>query len=137
LQSDSDLGLDRIIIGAHTVLRRIEQAGRQQSLNVRVHVAVVAPQRLGQRTHTRHFVPAYVTQQLHALSGQDTDERIPTLERQKAFLKFLAALGAMPGVDKAPRGFSPRVSQYGAFPNHLKSRAIPVRPGPASAPEKC
>src|ERR1700722_6590574 len=68
-------------------------------------VAVVALQRLCQRPHTGHFVPANVVQQLHPLSRHDAGESVPTLERKMTLMEGLSTLRPVPGGHEPTRSF--------------------------------
>ena len=103
--SNRDSGFDHIVIGLHSAVDVVEKPGRRERLHVRMNVAVVAPQRLGQRPHARYVVPANVVQQLHPFSRQDASESVPTLERKMALLENLAAFGPAPCIYEAVRGF--------------------------------
>src|ERR1700689_1288195 len=77
---DRDFGFYRIIVRMYASVLGIEQARPSQRLDIRVHVAVVALQRLRKGANAGDIVPADVTQQLHPFTGQDTGECVPALE---------------------------------------------------------
>src|ERR1039457_2065288 len=67
-------------------------------------VAVVAPERFRQGADAGDSVAVNVSQEIHPLAGQNAGESIPTLERQMALVKGLAALRAAPCVHEPARG---------------------------------
>jgi len=69
-------------------------------------VAVVATDRFGERADAGDFVTADVTKKLQALAGEGAGQSIPAFKGQVAFIKVLAAIGAMPGVDEAVGAYS-------------------------------
>jgi hypothetical protein len=101
--SNCDPGFDGVVIRPETTVRRIEKAGRREGLNIRMDVAVVAPERFRQGAGAGDSVAADVSQEIHPFAGQDAGERIPTLERQMALVKGLASIRAAPCVHEPAR----------------------------------
>src|SRR5262249_55013530 len=90
-----------------------DQAGSGQHLYIRVNVAVIAPQRLGEGPHAADLVAVHITQQLHALDGQQPGQRIPALKHKMPLAKLFAPLGTVPGLDKASGGIMLNIAAHG------------------------
>jgi len=87
--SNRDSCFDHIVISLYASIGGVEKPCRRERLNVRMDIAVVAPQGLRQRPHAGHFVPADVMQQFHPLSRHEAGESVPTLEREMTLVEGL------------------------------------------------
>lgn len=101
--SNRDPGFNRIVVGADTLCRCTEKASIGQRFNIRVDIAVIAAERLGECPDAGHVVAAHVAQQFHPLPSQDPGKGIPAFKRQVSLVKILSTFSSMPGVDEPPR----------------------------------